>query len=247
MERHISYAIAIGTGIVLVFVVLQIPAMHTLNGWGWDAWTYTVAAVANMNPLELENDVRSQLQQLRAENVHLKAEARDYQRLRDQIGSPPFDGRRTILASTHGLSIDAFGTHFVINRGARDGVILGAPVVAYGSVLIGLISELHEHSAIYQTLYDPTTSLTVEIGDARGLLQGTHYTALRVITIPRDKSIAIGQDIVTVARDLTVPYGLVIGQVAAVVSKEEAAFQEAEVGLSYDPSSLDAVVVVVPP
>lgn len=249
MKRRSFIAISILAVIVVVFLALQTPLLRGIRGTAWHVWLSAVTFVLPVGQLAIDNDVAAQLRELTTQNIRLKAELQDYQRLREQLGSPAFSSYRTISAEVAARPLDTFGVSFIINRGAKEGVTLQAPVVVYGSTLLGFVSQLHEHTAVVQLLLHPATNLAVEILDesnARGLLIGRRYTSLAITTVPRDAQIKSGQAVVTSARE-GLPHGLHVGTIGMALREENQAYQEATITLPYDPDDVRAVNVIVEP
>lgn len=247
MKRRSYIALSLLALILLGFLALQTPLLRGIRGTAWRGWLSVVTVVLPVGQLSIENDVETQLQVLTTENIRLKAEVQDYQRLREQLGSPAFASYRVIPAEVSGRPLDTFGVSFTINRGAKDGVTLQAPVVVYGSTLIGFVAQLHEHTAVVQLLLHPSTNLAVEIlgeSNARGLLVGRRYTSLAITTVPRDAQLKSTQEVVTVARE-GLPHGLRIGTIGTPLREENQAYQEATITMPYDPDDLRAVNVIV--
>lgn len=254
MRQRSWIAISVLGVSLLALGLLQTPLLHTWRGLAWDAWVRTIGSWFDIGPLKFENNVNSQLQKLRAENVRLRAQLLDYQRLRQQLGTPSFESFRTIPAAVVGRPLDIFHTHFTLNQGAQEGVITQAPVVSQGSILVGFISQLHDHSSVLELLLQPGPGLAVEIIDpqtqtsvGRGLLQGRHFSSLLLTTVPRDVQLAAGQTVITLAKEAMVPHGLTIGTLKEITTSQNEAYQEAALELPYDPNTLDAVTVIVPP
>lgn len=247
MRKRSKIALVIPTALIIGLLALQTPLLHRLRGLAWQVWLQGVTYAWPVGTIAIKNDVMTQLQHLTSENVRLRSELKDYQRLREQLGSPAFTSYRSVPAEVAARPLDTFGVSFVINKGARDGVSLGAPVVVYSSTLIGFVKQLHETSAIVELLLHPSTNVAVEIvseSSPQGLLVGRHYTSLGVTTIPRDAAMATGQEVVTVARE-GLPPGLRVGTVSVIIRAEDHAYQEATLAVPYDPDSLRAVQVIV--
>lgn len=254
MVRRSTIILIIGLLAIGTLLFFQTPLMARLRGAVWDSWTLTIGRLARIGPLALEGNVNEQLQTLRADNVRLQTELNDYKRLREQLGLPSFASFRTIAAGIVGRPLDIFHTHHTLNRGAEEGVTLHAPVVIRSSILLGFISQLHDHSSILELLFQPGPGLAVEIIDpqtgqsvGRGLLQGQHFSSLRLTTVPRDAAIAPGQVVVTLAKEAAIPPGLTIGSLQQITTSQSEAYQEATIDVPYDPDSLDAATIIVPP
>ena len=234
---------------VLGIGLLQTPLLRTTRHTLWSGLVATTGRWWNVGFLSFDAGYTDQLAQLRIENIRLKGELHDYVQLRQQLQQPSLESLRTIEALVAGAPLDVFRTHVLLNKGALDGVTIGAPVVTAGSTLIGFISELDEHTAVCRLLFHPETSLPAEIPEAefaRGLLTGHLYTSLLLTTIPRDAHIREGQPVVTVGQELTPP-ALLVGIVERVYSAENEAYQQARLKVPFAPDALRAVTIIVQP
>lgn len=251
MSKRSLIALSLLGIIVAVWLVFQTPLMRTVRAVAWSAWVHGVARAFGIGPLNVDNNVMEQLRTLQAENSRLKAEVADYQQLREQIGSVSFKSFYALPASISARPLDTFRSRYVINRGGADGIVPGAPVVIQESTLIGFIAKVERHTAQVQLLLHPSTSITVETvaeeedKSGRGLLNGQHYTSLKLVTVPRDIQLKEGQPVVTVAKDNLVPQGLLIGTISVVRNQEEEAYQEADLSLPYQSDNLRAVSVLI--
>lgn len=244
--------IAVGALVVVVTLLaaLTTPLLSAARARVWQAWVGVVARAGGPRLLVPEQAVVDQLAALRAENIRLKAELADYAALRSAVGSMTFEGLRTIGATVAGEPLDVFHTDIVLNKGSRDGVTLGAPVVINESVLIGYVTELTDRTAVCRLLLHPNTNLRATIPEAEtevtGLLRGVRYTSLALTTIPRDVTIKTGQAITTVSQNQT-PAGLHLGTIEDVQLEENEAYQTATVLLPYVPDEITTVTILVAP
>jgi len=108
--------------------------------------------------------------------------------------------------------------HLVVDRGAADGVRLGAAAVR-GGAIVGTVTDLHPRAATVRLLTDSRGGLTVRIarsGDV-GFLQGTGdrrtLLQLKWVTIRRPQE---GDTLITAELDPRIPPGLVAGHVVEV-------------------------------
>ncbi len=254
MNRQTRIIVSMLSVLLIALLVLQTPLLTHSRGFIWNIWVNTLARLFAIGPLQIDNDALTQMHRLLSDNIRLQGELQDYRELRQQLAQNSFESLRPLSAAIASRPLDTFHSQYLLNRGLQDGVILGAPVVVYGSTLIGFITETHDRSSIVQLLVHPNTALTAttipkDQGSvpARGLLQGQQYTALLLTTIPRDLPVQTGEDVVTVAKDTMIPAGLVIGKIATVKSRVNEAYQEANVTFSYDIDRLTAVTILLPP
>lgn len=239
---------------ILAFLALWTPLLSGMRGWVWGAIVAATARGFEIGAIEVRPDVMDQLARLQAENVRLQAEAVSCERLAAQLGAPRYQNFTALPAVVAARPIDTFRSRYVINRGARDGVNVGAPVVVNGSTLAGFVVELSAKTAVFQLILHPATSVAAEVlpreGEgntpARGLVVGAHYTSAWLTTVPRDQKIDRGQSVVTIAREQSLPGGLRLGTIGEIRSAESEAYQRATLELPYDVDQLEAVAVLLP-
>lgn len=240
--------------IILILLALWTPLLSRVRGWVWGAIVAAAARGFEIGAIEVRPDVMDQLARLQADNVRLTAELARFQRLSAQLGAPQYRDFTALPAVVAARPIDTFRSRYVINRGARDGVSVGAPVVVNGSTLAGFVVELSVETAVFQLILHPATSVAAEVmpreGEsntpARGLVVGAHYTAAWLTTVPRDQKIDRGQSVVTIAREQSLPGGLRLGTIGEIRSAESEAYQRATLELPYDVDQLEAVAILLP-
>src|SRR5690606_23659520 len=135
----------------------------------------------------------------------------------------------------------------LINRGTRDGLALGMPVVT-DLGLVGRIYEVSANTARVQLISDQNSAVSGRLQTSRaegsivgrGLLTGS----LRMQFIPIDAEITVGDLVVTSGLGGNFPPDIVIGQVTSRRKFEFELWQEAEVSSLINFSTLEFVLVV---
>lgn len=251
MRARAQRALLILVAVLLVLGVFQTPLLAAVRSRVWGSWVVLVGYITRQEEITTAQAARER--ELLAENIRLKAELWDYQRLRHQLGTPGFTDFRAVPVAVVGRPLDTFQSKFLLSKGARDGLTLGAPIVIQGDVLLGFITELKEEVAVGQLLLFPETALAAVVMSpdsatmaAAGLVRGRHYTALRLTTVPRDVPLKTDQAVVTEARPGVLPFGLLIGMIRDVQSSASDVYQEATLALPYNVDQLRAAVVLLP-
>ncbi|MGH7927944.1 MAG: hypothetical protein ACREQV_09135, partial [Candidatus Binatia bacterium] len=134
MSTRNLVAISLLLAFAALLAFFQTPIMER---WRTAAWSGVVRGIGFVFGAGIpgdENSLRDQLATLQAENLRLKAELRDYSRLRTQLGTPSYGSLRTIPAAVVGRPIDTFHSQYIINKGISSGVVINAPVVLNGSI-----------------------------------------------------------------------------------------------------------------
>ncbi|MCY3834986.1 MAG: rod shape-determining protein MreC [Anaerolineaceae bacterium] len=133
----------------------------------------------------------------------------------------------------------------IINRGSRDGVAVGMPVVTELG-LVGRILDVRANVSLVLLVTDGNSSVSARLQSTRaqGSVQGAAGNQLRMTFIPLNTPIQINDVILTSGLGGNFPAGLIIGRVESVRQFEFELFQEAEVSSLIDFASLEYVLVV---
>lgn len=134
----------------------------------------------------------------------------------------PASGWRLVVAPIIARDPITWNRTFRIGKGSRQGVLVGAAVMA-GNQVLGRVAEVTPNSAVVTTLADPACRLSVRLpaSNAVGIIGGRvdqdwHAAPrCRITALPRDDDYAADEYVVTSGLGGTVPAGLPIGRVTA--------------------------------
>ncbi|MFN3762408.1 MAG: rod shape-determining protein MreC [Anaerolineae bacterium] len=133
-----------------------------------------------------------------------------------------------------------------INVGQADGVAVGMPVVTGGAVLVGRVVETGLHTSKVRLVTDTGHSVAAILQQSRatGLVVGQADGSLRMLYIPQEDTVQVGDIVLTSGLGGAFPRGLVVGQVVQVVKQDFALFQEAIVNPAVDYRRVELTLVV---
>lgn len=177
-------------------------------------------------------------QQLEKENESLRA----------LLGFKQKEGQKTVGAEVTGRSLDPSRRAVVINLGQDDGIAEGSPVIAGDSVLVGVVSEVSEHSSIVRLLTDPQSRVAGRLlndTQTEGVISGGHGIVVRMELVPRGEVVVNDTFLVTSGLDSLIPRGLTIGKVRNTEADVNSLFQRIIIEPPLDYSTLQFVVVGV--
>jgi rod shape-determining protein MreC len=134
----------------------------------------------------------------------------------------------------------------IIDRGHKDGIEVGMPVLA-AEGLVGRISETSANSSKVMVLTDPSSSVSsmIQRSRATGLVQGHIASELYMRYIPPGDTVDPGDMVLTSGLGGNFPKRLVIGQVSSVDRQDVQMFQEARIIPAVNLRNLEVVMVLL--
>ena len=131
-----------------------------------------------------------------------------------------------------------------LDRGTRDGIAAGQPVLGPGAVLVGLVVSAEATTARVRLLSDPASDVAVLLQRSRtpGVLAGGDPLRLEFVGI--EEPVDAGDLVLTSALGARLPRGLPIGRVATVEREPQQLFAAVEVAPLTDYRRLEHVLVL---
>lgn len=193
-------------------------------------------------------ELEEQLAQLTGEVVFLREIASDYERLSNLLEYTSSTTNQDYLtADVIGQGQIGFIRSIIINKGTRDGIAVGMPVVTELG-LVGRIWRVTANSSQVQLVTDQNSFVSGRLQSSRaeGTIGGEGLASgqLEMLFIPLDATVPSGDIVVTSGLGGNFPPDVVIGQVISVRNLEFELTQEAQITSFIDFSTLEFVLVV---
>jgi len=208
------------------------------------AMALMVFAVAPQKPYFFFRDVARffSLSSLIEENITLKQENNDLRSHLLALSLHVVTSQNNIAAKVFSFYPLNVKSSLTIDKGSADGVTQGDGILFGSGVFVGRVVALSAHAADVITIFDPSFSLSVRIGDDEidGLLEGG--ITPHVTLIDKGKSVAQG-DVVFNAAEGSV-YGSIVGTVDSLSSDSSGSFLEARLGVPYNLSDIRDIFIV---
>jgi rod shape-determining protein MreC len=187
----------------------------------------------------LLNNVRLQkLQNLERENT----------RLRELLGSSFRLTERVLVAELLSIDLDPFSQQVVLNKGLRDGVFSGQPVLdAHG--VMGQVTEVNSFSSRTMLLTDPSHGLPVQINrnGLRAVAIGRGMgEPLQLEYLAHNADVRVGDVLVTSGLGGRFPVGYPVGTVIAIHFPQGKAFADIAVKPAAELDTSREVLLVLP-
>jgi rod shape-determining protein MreC len=183
---------------------------------------------------------------LSAENVRLKDIEKENEVLRKEMGLVPknrfdLEGGFVIAQDPQG-----FGNYLIIDKGKSKGIKEGMSVIVSGGILIGKISEAYPDSAKVILITDQNSNVNAEVVDsgAKGIAKGVYGLGVRMEMISQAEVIKEGDKVITSGLSSETPRGLSVGEIGQIGQSGDRLFQQADIILPVDFSSLRVVFVI---
>ncbi|MBW2038635.1 MAG: rod shape-determining protein MreC [Deltaproteobacteria bacterium] len=231
--------------VVLRFISPCQRAFH----WTIDSMVNLFQGYILLVDLKKENlRLQGEVYRLQRENDELRESAKAVRRLRRLLLFKEQVPAAMIPSEVIAYSPSAWFRTIVINKGRRDGVRKGMPVVIWEGV-VGQVIRTSTGSSIILLIIDRNSSVDalVQRTRTRGILEGEGSPRCQLRYVSRTDEIQVGDRIVTSGLGGIFPKGLFMGTVVRVEKKEYGLFQEVEVNPSADFSRLEEVLVILKP
>lgn len=186
------------------------------------------------------------LARFQTELVELREIENDYKRLTELLDyRDSRTAQQFLTADVIGVDQSGQRRSIVINRGSRDGVANGMPVVT-GQGLVGRVVNVASTFSRVLLITDPTSAVSVRVQNSRveGSIIGQLSGSLLLTFIPLDADLNEGDLIITSGVGGNFPADVATGQVTSVRQFQFELFQEAQVRSLIDFDTLEFVLVV---
>lgn len=196
---------------------------------------------------------RSQLEQLRTQNETLRArvaeleEARlENERLRELLKIPQAGDLEVVGAHVIGRPTNSWEGVITIDRGSRDGITAGMPVMG-AQGLLGQTVDVGPVSAKVRLISDQRSGVAafVQRSRAEGIVRGSIEGGVTLDFVSTETTVRAGDVVITSGMGGVFPKGLVIGEVTAVDRERNRLYQEIAVRPAAELTGIEEVVVLV--
>jgi len=231
-------------GVKDLFYSISSPVQLWLWEKGSNASGFFISIFKAEN-LKQENEfLKAQNQGLISENIELEKLKSENKILRIALGlglEKEFD-----LEMAQVIGKEISDDYLIINKGFKDGIKHGFPVITENKVLTGKITEVYENISKVELLSSKNSSFDIEIfgKDIYSLAKGKGGFEIFLDLIAKEEEIKIGDKVITSALGGNFPKALLVGEIKNITKSDTAAFQQAEVELSFEIKDLKDVFII---
>ncbi len=156
-------------------------------------------------------------------------------------------GYKILTATVIGKSAENAERVLAISSGLKGGIKVGQPVVVMDGVMIGKVVRVEQDISWIRLINDSNSKIAAVILNeekSQGVVEGGYGLSVNMNFVPRNEKVTVGETVVTSGLDQSVPKGLLLGTVAAVVNEAYQPFQKAVLNPSVDLSKITTVGVL---
>lgn len=195
---------------------------------------------------------RSQLEQLRDQNETLRArvaeleEARlENERLRDLVKLTQAGDLEVVGAHVIGRPTNSWEGVITIDRGTRDGIEAGMPVMA-AQGLLGQTVDVGPVSSKVRLISDQRSGVAafVQRNRAQGIVRGSIEGNVTLDFVSAETTIRAGDVVITSGMGGVFPKGLIIGEVTSVDRQRNRLYQDIDVRPAASLAGIEEVVIL---
>lgn len=176
--------------------------------------------------IEQENTIKKLL----VENLELKQQLHEMRSLSKQFEFYTYKKYDFVQSSIVGKDIIQDSVYLILDKGEREGIKKGQPVVVENGIIIAKIVETNNVISKAMLLVDTKSHTAVTLKDKEktmGIITGEHGLGMKMELIPQDENIMNNDIIITSGLEEYVPYGLIVGEVIKVEKEQNNFFQTA--------------------
>lgn len=138
--------------------------------------------------------------------------------------------KKFIMAEVIGKGLRGMAQAVIINRGVKDNIQEGNPVIVDNGFLLGKVIRVEKDISFVQLIIDNQSKIAVSILNQTrtlGVAQGEHGLSIEMVMIPQNEQIQIGDLVITSGLETNLPRGLIIGKIDSIKKELDEPFQSA--------------------
>lgn len=198
---------------------------------------------------QLKNENEKLLRENRefaAERAYFSEIKRENEILREEMGILPKNDFNLEGASVIGQSIHGQEDWLKIDKGERNGIVQGMPVIVNKGILIGEIKEVYWNTSNIILLSNPKSAVNAidSNTNSKGIVKGEYGMGIVIDMVLQSESLNKGDEIVTSGIGKKFPKGLLIGRIKEIILSPDRLFQKGVIVSDVDFSRLQFVFVI---
>jgi rod shape-determining protein MreC len=200
----------------------------------------------------LENQVsalETELLALQEKQSQLALTLEENEFLREQLNFEIADNYQKIIARVIGRSSDETINTITIDKGKKQGVVLGAAAVIGDKAMIGKIINVSDYNSVVLLVNDHNSQIAASIlnkDKTIGIVKGEYGLGAKMQLIPQTETLNADDIVVTSGIENNIPRGLLIGSIDSISENPGDVFKEAVIKLPFNLNKISLVNILSP-
>lgn len=213
----------------LVIQVLS-PIQHRVYSVSTGINNFYSSFTGGKDLAEENKKLAEEINQLTIQNAQLKTQLQEQGEFLVQNNFLAENSLEAITAKVIGKNPEPNLQSIIINKGSKDGLIVGLSLITDDGLMVGKISKVKRNSAEAILINDSRSRIAAMVQNefnSQGVVVGEHGLSLKMELIPQNELIQEEDVVVTSGLEPTIPRGLVIGKITRITSESNSFFQTA--------------------
>lgn len=231
-------------GIKNFFYLISSPVQKTFWQAGENVSDFFAGILESQTIKEENKKIYFKNQALLAENLLLKELKKENETLRIALNLELAKDFQLKLAKV--VSKDVAQDSILIDKGAKDGILKGAPVITAEKTILGRIGQIYDNFSEVVLISNKESTFDAKITekDIFGVIKGKGSGEIYFDLIPKEEEISEGDLVVTSALGGIFPEGLLVGQIKKVEKSDLEIWQRAEIASSFQLKNLAELFII---
>ena len=252
----------------LIAIVLSLIFFLSFNGLLWPVenffWNITlpfqkifyisgqkiekeIFFLKSISQLKIENEkLLKENQVLSAQNVSLLDQKKENELLRQQLDLAPRKEYSLEAGFVIGRDPRGLENWIMIDKGEKNGIEKGMPVIVSDGILVGTIKDVYKNSSSVLLLSDIGSLVNVKDiqTEAKGILKGEYNLGIIMDLVDHAEVLNVGDEVVASGLGESIPRGLLVGKIQEVYEAPDRLFWQAVIIPQIRYSKLEVVFVI---
>jgi len=227
-----------------LFFSISWPIQKSFWGIG-DSISNFFGSISEGERVWLENEeLKLKIQELTAENVALSNLKEENESLRGALDlglKKEFE-----LSFAEIISKDVSQDFILIDKGSKDGIEKGMPVITWQKALVGRVYEVYNGFSKVILISSKESSFDAQISgqDISGVVKGKGNLSLYLDFVPKEEEVKKDDIVVTTSLGELFPSGILVGKISDIKKSDLEPFQEDNISPAFDLKETRDVFVI---
>jgi len=233
-----------GLGNFVYKIFSPITRLFSNIGKGFANFFHVLASISNLNKENIS--LKEKNTTLESEIITLKEIEKENDILKKALNISKLDQLTIDVASVVGKDIQGLQDWILINKGAKQGLMVGMTIISAEKALVGRISDVSESFSRVMLINSKDSNIAALLENSRveGLVKRNEGGGIFMDFIPKTEKLEPGERIITSGTDNLYSRGIFIGTVGTIDLSDNQIFQKITIIPTVNFSKLEQVLII---